>query len=101
MNIHLPTEDFVWKVEPTGDFIGELFLNSHPRFQRTFTPKDLILTIENEKTSTYGIYSWFSSQQTGGSFQIDHMYKCHSIVRNGIITIPALSYEILAILRHK
>ena len=100
MNIHLPTEDFVWKVEPTGDFIGELFLNGHPRFQRTFTPRDLILTIENKKTSTYGIYSWFSSQQTGG-FGMDHMYKCHSILKNGIITIPALSYEILAILRHK
>ena len=100
MNIHLPTEDFVWKVEPTGDFIGELFLNGHPRFQRTFTPKDLILTIENEKTSTDGIYSWFSSQQVANG-QIDHMYKCHSIVMNGIITIPPFSYEILAILRHK
>jgi len=97
MNCHLPTEDFVWKVEPTGDFIGELFLNGHPRFQRTFTPRDLILTIENKKTSTYGIYSWFSSQQVAGG----HMYKCHSIVMNGIITIPAFSYEILAILRHK
>lgn len=100
MNIYLSTEDFVWKVEPTGDFIGELFLNGHPRFQRTFTPKDLILTIENTKTSTDGIYSWFSSQQMA-SGKIDHMYKCHSIVMNGIITIPPFSYEILAILRHK
>lgn len=100
MNCHISTEDFVWKVEPTGDFIGELFLRGHPRFNRTFTPKDLILTIENKKTSTYGIYSWFSSQSMA-SGQMDHMYKCHSIVMNGIITIPALSYEILAILRHK
>lgn len=102
MNVQLNVEDFVWKVEPTGDYIGELFLFSHPKFQKTFTPKDLVLMIDNKKTQKYGIFTWFSSQQVGGSFVIDHMYKCHTLVDgNNIIKISSPYYNILAILRHQ
>jgi hypothetical protein len=99
MNIELNVEDFVWKVEPTGDYIGELFLNSHPKFQKTFTPKDLVLMIDNKKTQKYGIFPWFSSQQVGLS--MDHMYKCHTLVESNLIMIPSSNYDIIAILRHQ
>jgi hypothetical protein len=96
---YLDINDFVWKIdEHSKDYIGELALNHHPKFQKTFTPKDLTLVIENKSTETVGYFSWFASLPDG--LHCDHQYICHTLLEKGIILIPPHKHKIAVILRH-
>jgi hypothetical protein len=104
MNIYLDINDFVWKIdEYSKDYIGELVLNNHKKFQKTFTPKDLTLVIENKSTGTVGYFHWFASHQNNFSreFATDHEFVCHTLSEKNIIMTPLGSHKIRAILRHQ
>lgn len=104
MNIYLDISDFVWKIdEHSKDYIGELVLNNHTKFRKTFTPKDLTLVIENRSTGTVGYFPWFASHQNNFSreFAMDHEFVCHTLCDKNIIKLPPTTHKIVAILRHQ
>lgn len=100
IEIELDINDFVWKIdEYSKDYIGELVLNKHPKFEKTFTPRDLTLLIVNKSTGNAGAFSWFSSFQNG--LHCDHQYVCHTLLEKNTVMIPPKSHKIRAILRHQ
>jgi hypothetical protein len=76
---NLNVKDFVWKKEASGDIIGELTLKNHYAFQRTFTPTDTTLTIDNSETNNYGIFTWIASHQNYALRGTCHMFECHTL----------------------
>jgi hypothetical protein len=100
MNIKLNVKDFVWKKEASGDIIGELTLNNHRAFQRTFTPADTTLTIDNSETNNYGIFTWIASNQNYDLGGTSHEFQCHTISEKNILSIPPKSHKIIARLLH-
>lgn len=98
MNIHLDVNEITWSREegPEGPYsLGELSVAIHPKFQKTWTPEDVTLVVENKATGKFALFTWhqaFLYEEYGCS---RHTYKIKLLKRYGVDedgTPPSLIY---------
>jgi hypothetical protein len=89
--IFLEVSDFDWAKNQTGAIIGSLSQSTHPKFQKTYSPADLILSVTNNQTKRIGEFIWHHSVAD------KHVFKITQLRTEGnfILTTPLVLITLL------